>query len=369
VTRAVALRAGVPLADAAALLEDLPVRLALLDAGAEGELAAELLQLGAGASEHPVAGGTGGPAPCPTHPRVGITGACARCGAPLCAVCVANAPDRRAPECPRCAEKRQRSRAFFLIRVAVLLMILFGVVVYALRDTSSRESRTDWTRTLRVAVVLVAREPLEEGVGERAKERAVVLASKLEHEMRRYRTAGEPPFSFQVFGPVRDDGPIPALPEDEGLVEGARYAWDLWRFTSRLDDAAGVHDGAFDSRIYVLATRPVSAERKTVEGASQLGGRVGVVQVELDTTMVDLALFVTTHELFHTLGATDRYDESGRPMVPDGLPEPDRRPLYPQRLAEVMARHRATSPTASVPPKSLDELFVGEVTARELRWR
>jgi hypothetical protein len=112
-----------------------------------------------------------------------------------------------------------------------------------------------------------------------------------------------------------------------------------------------------------------SSERKLVEGASQLGGRIGVVQVELDATMVDLALFVTTHELFHTLGASDRYDASGHPTVPDGLPEPDRRPLYPQRFAEVMARHRAKGPSSSVPPKSLDELFVGEVTARELRCR
>jgi hypothetical protein len=172
-----------------------------------------------------------------------------------------------------------------------------------------------------------------------------------------------------VFGPVLDDGPIPKPPEDDGLVAGARYAWDLSRFTSRIDEAASVHDSAFDSRIYILATRPVSAERKMVEGASQLGGRVGVVAVELDSTMVDLALFVATHELFHTLGATDRYDPSGQPLVPDGLPEPDRTPVFPQRFAEVMARHRAKSPTTSVPPKTLDELFVGDVTARELRWR
>jgi len=113
----------------------------------------------------------------------------------------------------------------------------------------------------------------------------------------------------------------------------------------------------------------VSTERKVVEGASQQGGRVGVVKVELDGTMIDLALFVATHELFHTLGATDRYDASGQPLVPDGLPEPAKSPLFPQRLAEVMGRTRATSPTASVPPKTLDELFVGDATARELRWR
>jgi hypothetical protein len=249
------------------------------------------------------------------------------------------------------------------------LSILLGVVVYALRDIESRESRTDWTRSVRVAIVLVAREPLEEELGSRAKERALVLADKLASEKRRYGEGGPRPFAFTVFGPVSDDGSVPEPPVDDGLLAAARYSWDLSRFTSRIDKAAGVEASAFDSRIYVLATRPTNNERKVIEGASQLGGRVGVVRVELDSTMVDLALFVSTHELFHTLGASDRYDlASGQPLVPDGLPEPDKRPLFPQRLAEVMARHRATTPTASVPPKTLNELFVGDVTARELRW-
>lgn len=263
---------------------------------------------------------------------------------------------------------RERSRAFH-VRVSILLLILIGVIIYAARDVSSRDARTDWTKPVRVAIVLVASEPLDEEVGPKARERALVLAAKLDAEKQRYRVSGVAPFTFQVFGPVSDTGAIPAAPADDGVLSAARYAWDLSRFTSRVDDAAGVDDGAFDSRIYVRATRPVSAERKIVEGASQQGGRVGVVKVELDGTMIDLALFVATHELFHTLGATDRYDASGQPLVPDGLAEPSKSPLFPQRFAEVMGRTRPTSPTASAPPKSLDELFVGEATARELRWR
>jgi hypothetical protein len=104
-----------------------------------------------------------------------------------------------------------------------------------------------------------------------------------------------------------------------------------------------------------------------VEGVSQQGGWVGIVEVELDESMVDFALFVATHELLHTLGASDKYDANGT-IVPDGLAEPDRSPLYPQRFVEVMARHRPIAPGHEVPPDSLTELRVGAVTAREIGW-
>ena len=70
----------------------------------------------------------------------------------------------------------------------------------------------------------------------------------------------------------------------------------------------------------------------------------------------------------HTLGATDRYDAAGRTIVPDGLAEPTRVPLYPQRFAEVMGRNRPLSLGEEVVPASLDELALGDRTATEIGW-
>ena len=92
------------------------------------------------------------------------------------------------------------------------------------------------------------------------------------------------------------------------------------------------------------------------------------MQVELDPGMVDFALFVVSHELMHTLGANDKYLSSGRTMIPRGLAEPFRQPLYPQRYADVMARNRPVSQWDEVPPDSLDELGVGPATAAEIGW-
>lgn len=362
VERSVALALGIPLELGRALVAAAPVTLPLPDGEKARALSSELLAAGAVVASLELGGATPG---CADHEELVALGSCDRCKACLCTVCtVAEARSL----CRACTAKAARSRRFYLLRVAVLSVILLGVVLYALRDVTSRSARTDWKTPVTVAIVIVAREPLEDDVGERMRDRAIVLGTKLFEEKERYRKDGQRPFSFEVIGPVSDQGAVPEPPSTEGLADAARYTWDLRSFTNRVDDAAKLNSRAYDSRIYILATRPVRRDRKAIEGASQMGGRVGVVKVELDGTMTDFALIVAAHELFHTLGATDKYDADGNPLIPDGLPEPDRQPLFPQRYVELMARHRAKSATNSVPPKTLDELSVGALTAREIRW-
>ncbi len=75
------------------------------------------------------------------------------------------------------------------------------------------------------------------------------------------------------------------------------------------------------------------------------------------------------HELLHVFGATDKYNPATRlPIPPDGLAEPGRQPLYPQRWAEIMAGAVAESPTEGRMPASLGGSVVGPVTAREIGW-
>jgi hypothetical protein len=218
-----------------------------------------------------------------------------------------------------------------------------------------------------VAIVVVKTGPLDDDVDAGLRERATALADALSEEMHRYRE-GSPPFSFEVFTLDAPGLAPPEPPADDGLVAAGRYTWRLHGFTSDVDERAGIAGRRFDSRIYLLASPVKNERRKSVEGLSQDGGRVGMVAVELDATMVDFALFVVAHELFHTLGAPDTYDPGGEPLVPDGLADPDRVPRYPQDAVELMARHRAVAPGRSVPPEGLDELRVGAATARAIGW-
>lgn len=274
-------------------------------------------------------------------------------------------PDEPPPGVDGAAPQR-RSRTFFRIRVAVLLTILGGVLLFAWRDMRSRALRNDWSRTLDVALV-VASTDLDEQVLARLRSRISFLEDRLDQELRRRRPEGPTPFEIHLFE-VEAPAAAPPLPEGDGLVDAAQWSWDLRRFTAALDAAAGIEDRRFDARIYLLAREPIDARKKAVEGIGEQGGRVGLVEVELDVAMVDFALFVAAHELFHTVGAGDRYDAAGEPMVPEGLADPDAVPLFPQARTELMARHRAVAPGVSKPPESLEELVIGDVTAREIGW-
>lgn len=78
---------------------------------------------------------------------------------------------------------------------------------------------------------------------------------------------------------------------------------------------------------------------------------------------------VIAHELLHTLGATDKYDNQLQPIYPDGFAEPERIPRYPQKLAEIMAGRIAIAPGRAVMPNSLAACAIGAKTAYEINWK
>jgi hypothetical protein len=259
------------------------------------------------------------------------------------------------------------SKKWFRIRVAVLLAVLAVVVLYAWRDVTRRKERTEWKRKrpLEVALVVVRDGKVGASALQTLRAESRALEDALARQFARYRATPARPFAFVWYGPVERQEALPP-PPDDGLVGAAKHAWRLRSFTSDIDARAGVPSRGFDARLY-LVVRPPS-DRGFVEGISEHGGRVGVALADLDESTVPLALFVAAHELFHTLGAADRYDASGRSVFPDGFAEPEKTPPFPQRYVEVMARNRPLDAEREVPPVSLDELWVGGKTATEIGW-
>lgn len=255
----------------------------------------------------------------------------------------------------------------FRVRVSILLAVLVMVAGYAARDVYVRRARTDWDRTLLVAVVVLELEPVDGSALAAFSERLPLLQEKLALEARRYRPELALPFEFQLFGPIKVEA-APPEPRGDSFFELGAHAWRQWRYLSRIDDHAGVATRAYDGRLYVTVRPPKNEGRSQVEGYSQDGGRIGSVTVELDDRMVDLALLVVAHELFHTLGATDKYDAKGHALVPHGLADPELEPRYPQTHVEIMARNRPLAEGQEVVPESLDELRVGNKTAQEIGW-
>jgi hypothetical protein len=258
---------------------------------------------------------------------------------------------------------------FYRIRVTALASILIIVALYAYNDHRRRSARTTWREPLRVGLILLRAGNVNEDALRAVPTRTSTLEQRLTAEHDRYRPSnGTPMIQFVVYGPVDVAEPPPSV-TGESFLERARHAFTLWQYTRGVDGEAGVPSRGLGSRIYLVARPKASDAIAFVEGFSQSGGHIGVANVELAEDTVDLALFVATHELFHTLGATDKYDSLGRTLVPDGLAAPDQTPLFPQPGADVMARNRVFDPTLELPPESLDELWVGPATAREIGWR
>ncbi len=351
---------SIPLADARALLEAAPSTTPRRMDEDEARRLTAAISHGGGDAEAVALGSPQGS--CSTHPALDGAARCSLCEARICSVCQARAGRDL---CGACLAKQRRRRAFRNARISVLLGVLAIVLLYAWHDVHARRERIAWTRTLDVALVVLRLGPVDPRAISELGARSSDLETKLAQQMHRYRQ-GPAPFDFTVAGPVDIKDPPPSASGD-GLVQTARHQYELWRYLSRVDVQAGVDPDAYDSRVY-LVVEPPHGRRRMIEGESEEGGRVGVVSVDLADNMVDFALFVATHELFHTLGASDKYGATGQALVPQGLGDPTLSPLYPQHAAEVMARNVVIAPGSERPPDRLAELAVGRWTAREIGW-
>lgn len=118
-------------------------------------------------------------------------------------------------------------------------------------------------------------------------------------------------------------------------------------------------------KLYVLYHAP----EEGVALAHSLGlqkGLIGVVHAFADARQAGQNNIVITHELLHTLGATDKYAAGGRPVYPQGFAEPDLPEQLPRRQAEVMAGRLINAAGNVVMPTSLENCVMGSMTAHEI---
>jgi hypothetical protein len=260
------------------------------------------------------------------------------------------------------------SKRFYYARVSVLSLVLLGVLAYAARDHRRRSARREWQRPLQVALVLLAEDQLGPAALERLQQHVEPLEQQLEDEFARYGGTFRP-IRFQQFGPVPEPSPPPVAADQPSLWQALTLSLSLGAYARRCDRAAGVGGGnEFDGKVYLRLSEPHSARWSLVEGLGEEGGRVAVTSLELREDSADFGLFVVAHELFHLLGASDRYGPDGLAELPDGLGEPELVPQFPQRSVEVMARGRVIQPGREEPPSQLAELRVGAKTAAEIGW-
>jgi hypothetical protein len=249
------------------------------------------------------------------------------------------------------------------LRIALLLVILLFV---SLNTYFDRVYSTDWNIPLRVTAYPINAD------GSAATEQFIQrldagdlqpLENFFAREAARHGLSMERPVRLTLAPPLRDVPPM--------IEPGANTLSVIWwslrtRYWSwRTPDPPGPSP---DIKLFVLHHDPVGTS-SVPHSIGLQKGLFGIVNVFADRRMMGSNDVVTAHELLHTLGATDKYRmETNQPMLPDGYAEPQREPLYPQSLAELMGGRIPVSADESTIPESLRKVLVGAKTASEIGW-
>lgn len=252
---------------------------------------------------------------------------------------------------------------FKAIRIAILLLVLVFVALGAWL-TAARS--TDWNNSLWVKIYPINGDG--SSVSAKHIERLKLshfepIETFLQREVERYGRPVDRPVRVELGTAVTEQPP--ALGADTNMLRVMLWSLKMRWWADSVGDAQD--DIEPDVRIFVRYHEPVATIRLDNSVGLQKG-MVGVVNGYAGAQHRGITNVIIAHEFLHTLGATDKYDPSyGHPVVPDGIAEPDRQPLYPQRFAELMGGRIALAEDDSIIPKSLKYVRIGELTAREIK--
>ena len=252
---------------------------------------------------------------------------------------------------------------FRAIRISVLLLILFFVVV----STWLTQSRsTDWNNSLWVKIYPI------NGDGSDLSGRYIAsLTADSFKSIESFVARETGKYGHTLLRPVRMElgqeigEQPPSLDEFPNALDVM-----LWSLKMRWwsNGVAGPQDNpAPDVRIFVRYHAP--ADHFVLENSVGLQkGMVGIVNAYAGRRQAGTSNVIIAHEFLHTLGASDKYDPAnGMPDFPLGFAEPDKKPRFPQRLAEIMGGRIAISTSDALVPKNLDYVTIGARTAEEIR--
>lgn len=249
------------------------------------------------------------------------------------------------------------------IRIALLLVLLALAAGMTLWE---RIAVTQWLRPLEVVIYPVngdAGDDTRDYLTRLDQDRFREIQSFIQGQSERYAGAQRRVAPIRVGREIREIPPTPP--------SGARGVLDSLLWSMRLRYYAFRHTPFLDSlgqvRLFVVYHQ--GEEGKPLRHSLGLRkGLIGVVHVFARRQQDAQNNVIITHELLHTLGASDKYDEQGMPLYPEGFADPGDAPRYPQKVAEIMAGRIARSPEHAVIPGSLDDCAVGYRTAYEINW-
>lgn len=252
---------------------------------------------------------------------------------------------------------------FKAVRISILLFVLLFV---ALSAYLTQARSTDWNNSLWIKVYPINADGSAEATNyiEQLKTSDFKgIEDFLARETERYAVSIDRPVRIELGSEIELQPP--QLGSQPNVVSVMLWSLKMrWWAGSATDDQDRIDP---DVRIFVRYHKP-DTRIKLEDSVGLQKGMVGIVNGYASRRHRGTNNVIIAHEFLHTLGATDKYSAiDGQPIGPDGLAEPDRLPLYPQRYAEIMGGRIAIAADDAVIPKNLKQSVIGALTASEIK--
>ena len=248
------------------------------------------------------------------------------------------------------------------LRILLLLLVLLAV---AGGEFLTRSRATDWDVPLWVVIYPINADGsaiTNQYIHTLEKQTFSPIENFFKREAKSFNSISRQPFKLQLAKPIASQPPLP--PQAGNILAVMWWSLKLRFWAWQYDN----FQGPKDIQMFVRYFDP----DKTQHVAHSLGlqkGMVGIVNAFASTHQNAQNNVIISHEILHTLGASDKYHfSSNQPLYPIGYAEPEKSPLYPQTKAELMAGRIPVSEFESVIPKGLKYVKVGKQTAFEIRW-
>jgi len=248
------------------------------------------------------------------------------------------------------------------LRYLILLLVLLFVVV---NETLIKSRSTSWENPLWVRIYAVngdARKATENYIDSLSRDSFAAVEEFVNREARRHGISIDA-IDVEYNGSLQSGPPQP--PTGQSVLENIWWslkfrAWAGYRAWNSDQDEGDVE--------LFVTYYDIETTQSLRHSVGLEGGLIGIINAFADKSYRGSNQAVVTHELMHTLGASDKYDMNSIPVYPLGYAEPYLKPLYPQRRAEIMGGRIPLSAQQARMPESLAEVVIGIYTADEINW-
>jgi len=252
---------------------------------------------------------------------------------------------------------------FSTLRITALLCVLVAAVLISTHQSVYSRS---WTKPLEVRIFPInadGQATTADYINRLSDDDFKIINQWGVREAKRHQLALPTPLNVTL-GDTIERLP-PQLPSTatalQSIIWGLKFRW--WAYRNTPDDGGDLTR----VRLFVMYYQGVEGEALAHSLGMQKGlmGLVHAFAVDRHTQQNNV---IIAHEVLHTVGAIDKYDDNGTPYYPVGFAEPNRNPMFPQYDAEIMAGRIPLNSQQNVMPESLRNVIVNAHTAEEINW-